>query len=72
MSSEEARRADVVEIGRRLHRRGYVAANDGNVSARLDAERLLTISIEPLCQSSAVHYRWTMVVLYSQVLEALD
>ena len=41
MSSEEAKRADVVEIGRRLHERGYVAANDGNVSARLDAERLL-------------------------------
>ncbi len=42
MSSEEARRADVVEIGRRLHQRAYVASNDGNVSVRLDAERLLT------------------------------
>lgn len=42
MSSEEAKRADIVEIGRRLHQRGYVASNDGNVSVRLDAERLLT------------------------------
>ena len=42
MSSEEARRADIVEIGRRLHQRGYVASNDGNISVRLDAERLLT------------------------------
>jgi L-fuculose-phosphate aldolase len=42
MSSEEAKRADIVEIGRRLHERGYVASNDGNVSVRLDAERLLT------------------------------
>ena len=42
MSSEEARRADIVEVGRRLHQRGYVASNDGNISVRLDAERLLT------------------------------
>ena len=42
MSVEEAKRADIVEIGRRLHQRAYVASNDGNVSVRLDAERLLT------------------------------
>ena len=42
MSSEETRRADIVEIGRRLHQRAYVASNDGNISVRLDAERLLT------------------------------
>jgi L-fuculose-phosphate aldolase len=35
-------RADIVEIGRRLHERGYVASNDGNISVRLDAQRLLT------------------------------
>jgi L-fuculose-phosphate aldolase len=40
--SEAAVRADIVEIGRRLYARGYVASNDGNVSARLDPERLLT------------------------------
>lgn len=42
MTTEEARRADIVEIGRRLHQRAYVASNDGNISVRLDAERLLT------------------------------
>ena len=42
MSTEEATRADIVEIGRRLHERAYVASNDGNISVRLDAERLLT------------------------------
>ena len=42
MNPEEARRAEIVEIGRRLHQRAYVASNDGNVSVRLDAERLLT------------------------------
>ena len=42
MSSEETKRADIVEIGRRLHQRAYVASNDGNISVRLDAERLLT------------------------------
>src|SRR5262245_3519132 len=34
-------RQDIVEIGRRLWARGYVASNDGNVSVRLGADRLL-------------------------------
>lgn len=42
MTEEEALRADIVEIGCRLHERAYVASNDGNISVRLDAERLLT------------------------------
>ncbi len=42
MQIEERLRADIVEIGRRLHDRGYVASNDGNISVRFDAERLLT------------------------------
>lgn len=32
---------DIVEVGRRLWTRGYVASNDGNISVRLDRERLL-------------------------------
>jgi L-fuculose-phosphate aldolase len=39
---EEMLRADLVEAGRRMYARGYVASNDGNMSARLDADRLLT------------------------------
>ena len=42
MQIEERLRADIVEIGRRLHDRGFVASNDGNISVRLDADRLLT------------------------------
>ena len=42
MSDREAQlRADIVEVGRRLWVRGFVASNDGNISARLDASRLL-------------------------------
>jgi L-fuculose-phosphate aldolase len=42
MSAEDTLRADIVEIGRRLHERAFVASNDGNISVRLDADRLLT------------------------------
>ena len=41
-SSEEGLRANIVEIGRRLHDRGYVASNDGNISVRIGDEWLLT------------------------------
>ena len=40
--AEEQIRADIVEAGRRLYARAYVASNDGNISARLDAHRLIT------------------------------
>ena len=39
---EEQLRAEIVEAGRRLYARGYVASNDGNISARLDESRLIT------------------------------
>jgi L-fuculose-phosphate aldolase len=39
---EEQIRAEIVEVGRRMYARGYVASNDGNISARLDDQRLLT------------------------------
>jgi L-fuculose-phosphate aldolase len=39
---EEQIRADIVEAGRRLYARSYVASNDGNISARLDDKRLIT------------------------------
>ena len=34
-------RADIVEVGRRMYARGYTASNDGNISVRLGADRLL-------------------------------
>ncbi len=42
MRTEEQIRADIVECGRRLWHRGYVASNDGNISVRLDEQRLIT------------------------------
>ncbi len=39
---EEQLRADIVEAGRRLYSRGFVASNDGNISARIDDQRLIT------------------------------
>jgi L-fuculose-phosphate aldolase len=40
--TEEQIRADIVECGRRLWHRGFVASNDGNISVRLDDNRLIT------------------------------
>ena len=40
--AEDAFRADIVEVGRRMYARGYVASNDGNISVRLDEATILT------------------------------
>jgi L-fuculose-phosphate aldolase len=40
--ADEQIRADIVEAGRRLYARGFVASNDGNISARLDETCLIT------------------------------
>lgn len=39
--TEKELRDGIVEVGRRLYARGYTASNDGNISVRLDASRLL-------------------------------
>jgi L-fuculose-phosphate aldolase len=39
---EEQIRADIVEAGRRLYARAYIASNDGNISARLDDTKIVT------------------------------
>src|SRR5512146_801801 len=39
--SENELRSRMVEIGRLIHQKGLVAAGDGNISVRLDRERLL-------------------------------
>src|SRR6266545_7947763 len=49
MTSESALRAEIVEVGRRLYARAYTASNDGNISVRLGAERLL-ISPKGVCK----------------------
>ena len=40
--SEESVRAGIVEVGRRLWTRGFVASNDGNISVRVGDGRLIT------------------------------
>ena len=41
MISEDAVRAEIVEVGRRLAERSLVAGTDGNISVRLDRDRVL-------------------------------
>jgi L-fuculose-phosphate aldolase len=41
MTTESSLRADIVEVGRRMYARAYTASNDGNISVRLGADRLL-------------------------------
>jgi len=42
MTNEWALKQLILEIGRRLWTRGYVAANDGNITARLNDREILT------------------------------
>jgi L-fuculose-phosphate aldolase len=39
--TEREHRQDVVEVGRLVYQKGWVAANDGNISIRLDQDRIL-------------------------------
>ena len=41
-SSERDLRQSIVDIGRRMDEKGWIAANDGNISARLDSGRVLS------------------------------
>ena len=41
LSSGHAVRRDICEVGRRTYQRGYVAANDGNISARIGKNSVL-------------------------------
>jgi L-fuculose-phosphate aldolase len=62
-------RSDIVEIGRRLWVRGFVASNDGNISVRLGPDRLL---MTPASVSKGFMTPEMMVVtdLDGQVVEA--
>lgn len=42
VQQEQQLREQIVEIGRRVYANGYVAAMDGNISARLDDSRVIT------------------------------
>ena len=60
MMSERQHRRSIVEFGQRLHARGFVAATDGNLSARLDDNRLL---ITPTCMSKGMMRPADLVVV---------
>lgn len=39
--TEQQLRQDIIEIGRQVYQKGWIAANDGNISIRLDDSRVL-------------------------------
>jgi len=41
VKTEREYREDIVQIGKLVFQKGWVAANDGNISLRMDAERIL-------------------------------
>ena len=41
VKTEKEYRQDIVEIGRLAYQKGWVAANDGNITIRLDQDRIL-------------------------------
>ena len=38
---EKTARREIIQIGKLLYERGYVASSDGNISARLDDGRII-------------------------------
>ncbi len=41
INAEHLTRREICEMGRRIYQRSYVAANDGNISARIDTNKVL-------------------------------
>src|SRR3984957_20715412 len=60
MSSDRQHRLEIVQFGRLLHQNGFVAATDGNLSVRLDEERLL---VTPTCISKGRMRTSDMVIV---------
>jgi L-fuculose-phosphate aldolase len=60
MPSERKHREEIVHYGQMLHQRGFVAAMDGNLSVRLEEERIL---VTPTCVSKGAMRPGDMVVV---------
>lgn len=60
MPAERKHREEIVRYGRMLHDRGFVAAMDGNLSVRLDDDRIL---VTPTCVSKGAMRPADMVVV---------
>ncbi len=63
MSGERTHREEIVRYGRMLHERGFVAAMDGNLSVRLNNERIL---VTPTCVSKGMMQPKDMVIVDQQ------
>ena len=60
MPEERKHRDEIVRYGRMLHDRGFVAAMDGNLSVRLNDDRIL---VTPTCVSKGAMRPADMVVV---------
>src|ERR1700751_1194046 len=60
MPTERKHREEIVRYGRMLHERGFVAAMDGNLSVRLDKNRIL---VTPTCVSKGSMRTQDMVIV---------
>jgi L-fuculose-phosphate aldolase len=60
VASERQHRLAIVQFGRLLHENGFVAATDGNLSVRLDDQRLL---VTPTCISKGRMRASDMVIV---------
>lgn len=60
LSSEQQLRHDLVDFGRMLHTQGFVAATDGNLSVRMDQDRIM---ITPTCVSKGMMHPEDMVIV---------
>ena len=60
MMLERKHRDEIVRLGKRLYERGFIAATDGNLSVRLDDERLL---VTPTCMCKGMMEADDLVVV---------
>ena len=60
MPTERKYREEIVRYGRMLHEHGYVAAMDGNLSVRLEHDRIL---VTPTCVSKGAMKATDMVIV---------
>src|SRR5262249_47905966 len=60
MKTEREHRDEIVRVGRTLYERGFVVAMDGNVSVRLDEERIL---VTPTCMCKGLMTTDDLVVV---------
>ena len=63
MKTEREHRDEIVRVGKALYDRGFVVAMDGNISVRLDAERIL---VTPTCMCRGMMTGDDLVIVNQQ------